>query len=194
MNRNTLAFTLSLAGAALAALGAAASAQTPAKLVPGQSEIVFVSKQMGVPVEGRFKKFDAQIALDPKQPESGQVALRIDLGSASLGIEETDAELQKPEWFNTAKFPQASFQSSAIKPLGGGKYMVDGKLTIKGSSQDLHVPVALVQNGTTSTATGAFALKRLDYKIGSGEWGDTSMVADEVQIKFKLALAGLGAP
>jgi polyisoprenoid-binding protein YceI len=194
MNRKTLAFTLPIAVATLAALGAAASAQTPAKLVPAQSEIVFVSKQMGVPVEGRFKKFDAQIALDPKQPEGGQVALRIDLGSATLGIPETDAELQKPEWFNTAKFPQASFQSSAIKPLGGGKYMVDGKLTIKGSSQDLHVPVALVQNGATSTATGAFALKRLDYKIGAGEWGDTSMVADEVQVKFKLALAGLGAP
>ena len=194
MNRKTPAFTLPLAVAALAALGAAASAQTPAKLVPAQSEIVFVSKQMGVPVEGRFKKFDAQIALDPKQPEAGQVALRIELGSATLGIPETDAELQKPEWFDTAKFPQASFQSSAIKPLGGGTYMVDGKLTIKGSSQDLHVPVALVQNGTTSTATGAFALKRLAYKIGAGEWGDTSMVADEVQVKFKLALAGLGAP
>ena len=194
MNRKTPAFTLPLAVAALAALGAAASAQTPAKLVPAQSEIVFVSKQMGVPVEGRFKKFDAQIALDPRQPEGGQVALRIDLGSATLGIPETDAELQKPEWFDTAKFPQASFQSSAIKPLGGGKYMVDGKLTIKGSSQDLHVPVALVQNGATSTATGAFALKRLAYKIGAGEWGDTSMVADEVQVKFKLALAGLGAP
>ena len=191
MNRKTLAFALA---ATLAALGTLSSAQTPAKLVPGQSEIVFVSKQMGVPVEGRFKKFDAQIALDPTQPVGGLVGLNIDLGSATLGIPETDAELQKPEWFNTAKFPQASFQSSAIKPLGGGKYMVDGKLTIKGSSQDLHVPVALVQNGGTSTATGVFALKRLDYKIGAGEWGDTSMVADEVQVKFKLALAGLGAP
>jgi polyisoprenoid-binding protein YceI len=33
------------------------------KLLPAQSEIVFVSKQMGVPVEGRFKRFDAQIQL-----------------------------------------------------------------------------------------------------------------------------------
>ena len=184
----------SIATAALLAAGPGVSAPAPARLVPQQSEIVFVSKQMGVPVEGRFKKFDAQIALDPKQPETGQVMLRIDLGSATLGVPETDAELQKPEWFNTAQFPQASFQSSSIKALGGGKYLVNGKLTIKGSSRDLQVPVAMSQSGDISTATGAFAIKRLDYKIGAGEWGDTSMVADEVQVKFKLALAGLGAP
>jgi polyisoprenoid-binding protein YceI len=190
---------LAVSSIAVAALlaplsGAAAQAAATARLVPAQSEIVFVSKQMGVPVEGRFKKFDAQVTLDPAKPEAGQVALRIDLGSATLGVPETDAELQKPEWFNTATFPQATFQSRSIKPLGGGKFLVDGQLTIKGNSRAVQVPVALSASGDTRTATGAFAIKRLEYKIGAGEWGDTSMVADEVQVKFKLALAGLGAP
>lgn len=44
----------------------------------------------------------------------------------------------------------------------------------------------------TITATGTFALKRLAYKIGENEWADTSMVADDVQVKFKLALTGVG--
>ncbi|HEV8314689.1 MAG TPA: YceI family protein, partial [Burkholderiaceae bacterium] len=125
------------------ALVAASSAfaQTPAKLVTPQSEIVFVSKQMGVPVEGKFKKFDAQIALDPKNPATGKVALNIDIGSATLGVPESDAELPKAPWFNAAKFPQASFQSTAIKGLGAGKFEVAGKLSIKGSTQDLVVPV-----------------------------------------------------
>jgi cytochrome b561 len=38
------------------------------------SEIAFTTRQMGVPVEGRFGKFSAQIALDPKKPETGSVA------------------------------------------------------------------------------------------------------------------------
>ncbi|OYU92416.1 MAG: polyisoprenoid-binding protein, partial [Burkholderiales bacterium PBB5] len=42
-----------------------------------------------------------------------------------------------------------------------------------------------------STATGSFALKRLAFKIGEGEWADTSMVADDVTVKFKLALTGM---
>jgi polyisoprenoid-binding protein YceI len=35
---------------------------------------------------------------------------------------------------------------------------------------------------------GSFPLKRLDYGIGSGVWGDTSVVADEVQVRFHLVL------
>jgi hypothetical protein len=41
-------------------------------------------------------------------------------------------------------------------------------------------------------ATGVFPIKRLGFKIGEGDWADTSMVADDVQVKFKLALSGVG--
>ena len=116
----------------------------------------------------------------------------IETGSASFGAAETDAEVVKAAWFNVPKFPQASFTSTAIKPLGGGKFEVAGKLAIKGATQDVTVPVTITQAGPASTATGAFAIKRLAFKIGEGEWADTSMVADEVQVKFKLALTGLG--
>ncbi|MBA3591330.1 YceI family protein [Methylibium sp.] len=181
----------------LAGLLAAPLAQAQpaaARLLPAQSEIVFVSKQMGVPVEGEFKRFDAQIVFDPGSPQAGSVALTIDTGSATLGIAETDAELPKAEWFAAAKFPQARFQSTAIKPLGSGKYEVAGRLTIKGHSRDLVVPISLAQTGSTGIATGSFTLERLAFKIGDGEWADTSLVADDVQVRFKLALAGLAAP
>ncbi|MBX9960347.1 MAG: YceI family protein [Burkholderiaceae bacterium] len=180
--------TLTLTLAALMALPALAQQ----KLVPAQSEIVFVSRQMGVPVEGRFKKFDAQIAFDPAKPATSRIAFTVDTGSASLGVPETDAELPKPVWFNVPKFPQASFQSTAVKGLGGGKFEVAGKLTIKGNSHDVLVPVQLTQSGGTTTATGTFTIKRLVFKIGEAEWSDTSMVADDVQVKFKLALTGVG--
>lgn len=181
-----LALTAFVLASAAGASGA--SAQT---VVPAQSEINFVSKQMGVPVEGKFKKFSAQLSLDPKKPEAGNVNLVIETGSASFGAAETDAEVPKATWFNVAKFPQASFQSTAIRAAGAGKFEVTGKLTIKGSVRDVVVPVAVTQAGATSTATGSFTIKRLDFKIGEGEWADTSMVANDVQVKFKLALNGL---
>lgn len=178
-----------LAGAALAMASAPALAEQ--KLVPAQSEIGFVSKQMGVPVNGHFTKFDAQVLFDPAKLATSKVTLSIDTGSATLGVKETDAELPKPLWFNVTKFPQATFQSTAIKALGGGKFEVAGKLNIKGASQDVTVPVTLAQGGANTTATGSFAIKRLAFKIGEQEWADTSMVADEVQVKFKLALTGV---
>jgi len=162
------------------------------KLVASQSEISFTSKQMGVPVDGKFRKFDALVAFDPKKPEAAKIGFTVDLASATLGSVETDTELAKPEWFNTKAFPQATFQSSGVKALGGGKFDVSGKLVIKSLTRDVVVPVTVVQAAGQTTASGVFSIKRLDFRIGDGDWKDTSVVADAVQVKFKLMLTGVG--
>ena len=167
------------------------AAQAAQALVPAQSAINFEAKQMGVPLKGHFKKFDAKIAFDTAKPEASKIHFMVDTGSATMGAKETDAELPKADWFNVAKFPQATFDSSAVKALGGGKYQVDGTLTIKGNVQKVSLPVTLTQSGATTTATGTLPLKRLNFKIGDGDWKDTSMVADEVNVQFKLALTGV---
>jgi polyisoprenoid-binding protein YceI len=181
------AWSLSLAMLAAVPLAAQAEQQ----LVPAQSEIQFVSRQMGVPVEGRFKSFDAKLVFDPAKPASSSIAFSVDTGSATLGVRETDAELPKADWFNVAKFPKATFQSTAVKRLQGNQFEVAGKLSIKGVSSDVVVPVTLAQSGAQTTATGSFAIKRLIFRIGDNEWSDTSMVADPVQVKFKLTLTGV---
>lgn len=170
---------------------AAPAAPAAAQLNPAGSEIVFVTRQMGVPVEGRFGTFSARIALDPKKPETGSVAFSIDTGSARFGSPDTDREVPKAEWLNVARFPQASFQSTSIKAAGPGRFDVGGKLTIKGAARDVVVPVQLTQSGAASTATGSFTIKRLEFKVGEGDWADTSMVANDVQVRFKLALTGI---
>ena len=183
---------LALAAALIGAVVPPAWAQTPpAVLQAAGSEIAFTTRQMGVPVEGKFGKFSAQVMLDPKKPESGSVAFTIDTGSARFGSAELDAEVPKATWLNVPKFPQAGFQSTAIKAAGAGKFEVAGKLTIKGMTQNVVVPVQLAQTGANSTATGSFSIKRLAFKVGDGEWTDTSLLADDVQIRFKLVLTGL---
>ncbi len=165
----------------------------PAQLVAAGSEIVFTTKQMGVPVEGRFGSFTAQIVLDPKKPDSGSVNFTIATGSARFGSPELDAEVPKPTWLNVAKFAQASFVSSAIKAAGPGRFDVAGKLSIKGAVRELTVPVQLQQSagGATSTASGSFTLKRLDFKVGEAEWADTSLLSNDIVVRFKLVLTGL---
>lgn len=180
---------LAMAFAAAGWLPLTAAAQ---QLLPAQSEIRFVSRQMGVPVEGRFTRFDAQLKFDPAQPATANIAFTVDTGSATLGVRETDAELPKPIWFNVARFPQASFQSTAVKRLDANRFEVAGKLAIKGVSSDVVVPVTLAQQGAQTTATGSFAIKRLAFRIGEQEWSDTSMVADDVQVRFRFVLTGIG--
>ena len=187
LSRRTLLSALALSAAAWG-LSAHAAGQT---LVPAQSEVTFVAKQLGVPLQGRFKRFQAQVAFDPKALPTSKIAFELDLGSVALNAD-ADAELPKAEWFNVPKSPKATFQSTAIQALGGGKFQVRGKLAIKGQARDLVVPVTLTQAKGLSTASGAFTLKRLDYRVGEGDWTDTSIVANEVQVQFKLVLQEIG--
>lgn len=180
-------------GLALCALVLAGPAHAAQALIPAQSEILFVSTQMGVPVEGRFRQFEAQVNFDPANLPGSHIKLEIATSSATVGVKETDAELPKPTWFNVPAFPKASFESSAIKAAGPGRYEVAGRLAIKGLTRDVVAPVTLKQDGGTTVATGTLSIPRLAFKIGEGEWADTSMVADPVEIRFKIALSGVAA-
>jgi polyisoprenoid-binding protein YceI len=181
----------SFAAALLIASVAHAQSPAPARLVAAQSEIAFQLKQSGVPVDGKFRRFDVQLVLDPKAPQGGSVTVSVDTASATVGFAETDVELPRAPWFNAAKFPRATFQSSAISALGGGRFQAKGRFELKGTAHDIVVPVTIAQNGAQSTATGEFVVKRLDYKIGENEWTDVSLVANDVRVRFKLVFTGL---
>ncbi len=157
-------------------------------LRPQQSSIVFVSKQMGVPVQGSFRKFTARIAVDPARPETGTARIDIDLASVDTGMTEADEEVAGKNWFDTRNHPIASFISASVNPSGKGRYEAVGRMTIKGKTLDTKAPFTLQQNADTLVIDGMFPLKRLDYGIGTGVWGDTDTVADEVQIRFHFTL------
>jgi polyisoprenoid-binding protein YceI len=154
-----------------------------------KSEIRFQSKQMGANVEGRFRRWKANIVFVPKDLGRSKADFDIELGSIDLASDESETEVKRPLWFDTAKFPVAHFASSTIRDLGGDKYEVAGKLTVKGITRDAVVPITLKKDATgNSVAEGSFTLKRLDYKIGEGEWADPSMVANDVLVRIRMVL------
>ena len=174
----------------IASLAVAFSAQAVqlGQLAADKSQITFVSKQMGVPVNGRFKKFDAAFSLDSAKPEAGQARVEVDLASIDAGSAEADVEVKGKGWFNTAAFPKATFDSAMVKSLGNGRYEAHGPLKIKGISRDMVIPFMLKNDGAGAWLEGGFVLPRMQFKIGEGEWSDTATVADEVQVRFKLFL------
>ena len=180
-------------GGGLAILASAAQAVEFTHLQPGKSSLAFVSKQMNVPVEGSFKSFRSKLAFDPAKPAAAKAELEIDLASIDVGSKEADEEVASKEWFNTKAFPVAKFVSTSVKPLGGNRYEIAGRMTIKGRTQDLTAPVTVTQQGNSATFEGSLVLKRADYDIGGGVWADFGTVANEVQIKFRL-LATAAAP
>ena len=165
-----------------------AAAQAPAKVDASKSYIRFVMKQMNVPVEGRFRKFDATVAFDPQKPAATKADFEVDLASIDLGNEEGEIEAKRKLWFNVEAFPKAKFVTTSVKPLGPGRYEAAGALTIKGTTQNITVPLSLAEAAATRTVEGQFPMKRLQFKIGEGQWSDTDTVADEVLVRFRFVI------
>lgn len=175
--------------AVLASLALAQGAQAVEynQVFPERSRLAFTYKQMGVPMQGGFKRFAAQLAFDPAKPETGRFSLNLDAASIDAGYPEANAEVVGKDWFNVKAFPQAGFVSSGVRALGGNRYEARGTLTIKGKARPVTAPFTLRADKSGASLDGAFVLKRLDHGIGEGSWGDPSVVADEVQIQFSIA-------
>ncbi|WP_233865600.1 YceI family protein [Paraburkholderia adhaesiva] len=171
------------------AVALASGADAQAQIDAAKSTLVAISRQMSVPVEGRFTKFDAQIAFDPAKPQAGTARITVDTGSYDLGDASYNDSVRGPEWFDAKAYPQATFVSTALTPTGPNQFRVNGKLTIKGHTEAVVVPIVVTQQGTTQTFDGTLPVHRLAFNVGTGEWKDTSTVADEVLIKFHIVVA-----
>ncbi|MFT3850733.1 MAG: YceI family protein [Propionivibrio sp.] len=155
-----------------------------------KSAINFSFKQMNVGMDGHFKKFSTQLSFDPANAANAKVSLDVDLASIDTGTADGNAEVAGKPWFNTSAFPTAKFVSSSVKPLGGNRYEVAGQLTIKGKTQPVVAPTTVTAQGDQATFDGSFTIKRADFAIGEGEWADFSVVANEIQVKFKILASG----
>ena len=180
---------LTLAAAILISAASSASAVEYGQVLAEKSRLSFVSKQMGVPVEGRFQKFAATLLFDPAKPAVASAKLELDLGSIDAGSPEANDEVAGKPWFNLKIFPTATFVSSTVKALGGERYELAGKLSIKGKTQEISAPLTFRQEGGNGVFDGSFTLKRLDFAIGEGIWSDIATVANEVHIKFHMVAA-----
>lgn len=153
---------------------------------PDKSTINFTYKQMGVAVDGKFKKFASQLNFDPAKPTAAKATFDVDLASIDTGAPEGDQEVAGKPWFNTKAFPTAKFVSGTIKPLGGNKYEVAGQLSIKGKTQEVIVPATFTAQGNTGVFDGSFTIRRADFSIGEGSWAKFDIVANDVLIKFRI--------
>jgi polyisoprenoid-binding protein YceI len=154
-----------------------------------KSAVNFTYKQMGVAVDGRFKRFTSQLNFDPAKPAAAKTTFDVELASVDTGAPEGDDEVAGKPWFNTKAFPTAKFVSSSVKALGGNKYEVAGQLSIKGKTQEVLVPATFTPQGKTGVFDGSFTIRRADFSIGEGSWAKFDIVANDVLIKFRITAA-----
>jgi len=149
-----------------------------------KSKVTATFKQMNVPVEGIFTKASGSIQFDAAKPEAASASIQIDTAGFDLGMDDYNAEVRKKEWFDSKAHPQATFVSSSFKALGAERYQANGRLTIKGKSIDISVPVTVKREATATVFAGALPVSRKIFGIGDAGWNE--VVDDTVTVNFRI--------
>ena len=168
----------------------APGAEPEAWIVDQERSVVrFAAGLFGSQIRGQFKRFDAHIRLDPARLGESRIVVRVDPESIDTRNSERDAELKKPDWFNTGVFPDIRFETSHLEHTTDG-YRATGTLTILDVSQVMNVPFELEvesDNGDyVASIRGTTTLTRTGFGLGKGNWGKTSVVRDEVVVDVEL--------
>jgi polyisoprenoid-binding protein YceI len=182
-------FSLTLSTVLALGLSATAHALEYKSIQAEKSSVTFNYKQMGVAMDGKFKKFSSQLNFDPAKVAAAKATIEIELASIDTGSSDADQEVVGKAWFNTAAFPKAVFVSNQIKQTAPNQYQVMGKLTIKGQTKDIAFPLKHTPQGTMGQFTGGFTVHRADFLIGEGMWAKFDVVANDIQVNFQLTAA-----
>lgn len=158
------------------------------RIDPARSTLLLAFTQMGVTVEGSFRKFEARLLFDPAHPEKARAELIIPLSSLDTGSPEADEEAQRPAWLDSKSQPDGRFQLKQLERLGEGRFRLHGTLSLKGRAQPLISDATLTEHAAHAVLTGSLPLSRTAFDIGSGEWADTTLVADRVDIRYRFTL------
>jgi polyisoprenoid-binding protein YceI len=179
--------TRRLAALALAlALPFAASA-ADYKVGPG-STLGFSGKFQGQQFDGSFGKFDAAISYDPANLATAKFDVTVDVATAKTGDSDRDKALPTADFFDASKFPKAHYVTTGFTKDAKGNVVANGTLTLHGVSKPLALKVVFnpAAGGARLSVTGS--MKRLDYGVGSGDYKDTSTIADDVLVNGTLNL------
>lgn len=195
MNRRSL---LMIAVLGLAA--GSASAQDTWVVDKPHSEVSFQVRHFVTKVRGRFTDFTGTVVANAAKPEASSVEFSIKSASIDTANEGRDKHLRSADFFDVEKFPEISFRSSSVKPLGKDLFEVKGTLIMHGVSREVTLPVnfggTMVTKGRDGkpSAKAGFSIEttldRKDFGIVWNRALDTggAMLGDEVQISINLEM------
>jgi polyisoprenoid-binding protein YceI len=155
---------------------------------PAASRLAFRASYQGQAAPGVFREFDARLRFDPARSADNRLDVTVKLASADMGSGEINDGIREPEWLHPARFPEAEFHASDIRPNGPDRYVAVGTLRVKGVERNVEVPFTLTMSGGTADMAGEVTLDRTAFGIGTGEWASGDLIGLDVKLTFNLRL------
>jgi polyisoprenoid-binding protein YceI len=172
------------AALAVAILAAAAGARAEPRrfaLQPEASDVSFTATSRLMNAEGRFHRLSGEVVVDPADMATARVSLSIETASIDTGIGMRDSHLRSADFLDVQRFPAITFESTRVEATGR-RATITGRLTIKGVTHEVAVPVDVALSPTALVATGELVVNRGDYAITYNSF--LNPIGNEVRVSF----------
>ena len=151
----------------------------------GASHLGFTAEQAGAKFKGEFKSFDADVRFDPNALGDSSATVSVATGSVATANDERDGILRGTGWFESEKFPHATFSAHNFAKTDTG-FVAKGELEIRTVRVPVTFQFTLTQSGSRVELTGTAKLDRLALGLGLGDWADTKWIGKDVDVTVTL--------
>ncbi|WP_314409673.1 YceI family protein [Pseudomonas kuykendallii] len=142
-------------------------------------------------ITGTFRDFDGTFSFDAAKPEDAKINVTLKTASVFSNHAERDKHVTSGDFLNVAKFPEATFVSTSVKPTGknaDGKLTADvtGDLTLLGVTKSIVIKSTFLGEGKDPWGgyragfEGSTTINRMDF----GKMMDLGPQSNAVELYF----------
>ena len=146
------------------------------------STINFTGSKVTGSQSGSFKTFNGSFKVDAGTPVSGEFT--IDMNSITTSKDKLTGHLKNEDFFNVAKFPEATFSVTQFSKTENG-YDLSGNLTMVGITNNITFPATVEQTADTINLTSKFDINRQQWGISYPGRKD-DLIRDEFVLELDL--------
>lgn len=166
------------------------------KIDSNHSGILFEIKHIYSTVWGHFSDFTGEVFFDPDNLEKSKFDFVVKVNSINTNNEKRDTHLRSNDFFAASKYPLMTFKTSRVSHVGGNKYILEGKMTIKDVTKDMVLEFIywgqkenpVKKNEMVAGFDARFNINRLDFHVGDGKFYNMGVVGKDVDILITLEL------
>ena len=165
------------------------------KVDPAHTQVVWTVDHLGVsPLSGALGASGGTLEIDPAKPSAAKVSIIFNVAEMSTTSPAFAKHLLSADFFDVAKFPTATFTSTALQ-VSGSSAKITGNLTIKGISKPVTLDAKFFGAGINPMSkalnvgfSGTATIKRSDFGLGFA----VPLVADQLDLRIAGAFERVG--
>ena len=180
-----------LAGSVLAPASRAGG--VPVFAIAREGSAIQFSVKASVALEGAFDKWDATLTFSSTDASTGVLDVKVQANSVDTGSWVKDGKLRSEDFFDVARNPLITFQSTRLVQTGRDAFDVQGNFTIRGVTKPETLRLTVSGRGTGSgEIKGTMAFDRREFGMDSNI--PFIKVADRVEVSVVLKAKRVSGP